>query len=43
MRRHVINILAAMFMAVSCTENTPAAYMLRPHEELPEEVADGTP
>ena len=29
-------------MALSCTPKEPAVYMLRPHEELPEHIADDT-
>ena len=40
MRKQLLYIIAAILMAASCTQKTSAVYMLRPHEELPEEVAD---
>lgn len=45
MKRIVMAAVAAMLLFVSCSErkSAPATYMLRPHEELPAEIAsDGS-
>ena len=39
MRKYIFILAAAVIMAVSCRSSEPAVHMLRPHEELPEEVA----
>lgn len=39
MRKHIFTLAAAVILAVSCKSSEPATYMLRPHEELPSEVA----
>lgn len=40
MKRHIFLLLLSALLAASCTSKEPAVYMLRPHEELPQEVAD---
>ena len=39
MKRHIFLLLLSALLAASCTSKEPAVYMLRPHEELPQEVA----
>lgn len=39
MRKHIFTLAAAVILAISCKSSEPATYMLRPHEELPSEVA----
>ncbi len=39
MRKYIFTLAAAVILAVSCKSSEPATYMLRPHEELPAEVA----
>ena len=40
MRIPVIALLLSFMISVSCIRKSPAVYMLRPHEELPAEVAE---
>ena len=40
MRISILNLLLLAAIAVSCSQNTPAVYMLHPHEELPEEISN---
>ena len=39
MRRFFLYIITTLLLSVSCTPKQPAVYMLRPHEELPEEIS----
>lgn len=39
MRRFFLYIIMTLLLSVSCTPEHPAVYMLRPHEELPEEIS----
>lgn len=39
MRKYIFTLAAAVILAVSCKSSESATYMLRPHEELPAEVA----
>ena len=39
MRKAFLYIILALLLSVSCTQKEPATYMLRPHEELPKEIA----
>ena len=40
MKRNIFLLLLSALLVASCTSKEPAVYMLRPHEELPQEVAD---
>ena len=39
MKKAFLYIILTFFLAASCTQKEPATYMLRPHEELPKEIA----
>ena len=39
MKTSVLSLIMAIFSLVSCSDKGPAVYMLRPHEELPENIA----
>lgn len=39
MKRHIFLLLLSALLAASCTSKEPAVYMLRPHEELHQEIA----
>ena len=39
MRRFFLYIIMTLLVSASCTPKHPAVYMLRPHEELPEEIS----
>ena len=39
MRKAFLYIILTLLLSVSCTQKEPATYMLRPHEELPKEIA----
>ena len=42
MKHHLFIISAIAVLLSSCSPKEPAVHMLRPHEELPAEVADGS-
>ena len=39
MKRKFLYIILTIFLSASCAQKQPAVYMLRPHEELPKEIA----
>ena len=39
MRKAILYIILALLLSVSCAQKEPATSMLRPHEELPKEIA----
>ena len=39
MRKAFLYIILTLLLSMSCTQKEPATYMLRPHEELPKEIA----
>ena len=39
MKKYIFTLIVAAFMCVACGTKEAAVYMLRPHEELPQEVA----
>ena len=39
MKRKFLYIILFIFLSASCAQKQPAVYMLRPHEELPKEIA----
>ena len=39
MKKAILYIILTLLLSVSCTRKGPAVYMLRPHEELPNEIA----
>ena len=39
MKRALLHVICLVLVAVSCSTKETAAYMLRPHEELPEDIA----
>ena len=40
MKTSVLSLIVTIFISASCSVKEPAVYMLRPHEELPEDVVN---